>query len=193
MVTYNIKYFAYAIIGLALATFLVLFVATQDMSNIDFKKVLSLISTTITINTIIWGIFIKWLWKWRIFYPWLVPFPNLSGEWSGTILSNWKEKQLDPIETEVSINQTFFHIQVKIKTGESKSNSIGATFDIDKERGISQLIYSYMNTPKSGVRHRSEIHYGTTTLSFEGFNVVNLEGEYWTSRETTGEIHLKRK
>ena len=112
---------------------------------------------------------------------------------SGTILSNWKEKQLDPIETEVSINQTFFHIQVKIKTGESKSNSIGATFDIDKERGISQLIYSYMNTPKSGVRHRSEIHYGTTTLSFEGFNVVNLEGEYWTSRETTGEIHLKRK
>lgn len=193
MVTYNIKYFAYAIIGLALATFIILFVATQDISDIDIKKVFSLTSTTITINTIIWVIFIKWLWKCRLFYPWLVPFPNLSGEWTGTILSNWKEKKLDPIETEVYINQTFFHTQIKIKTGESKSNSIGATFDIDKERGISQLIYSYMNTPKSGVRHRSEIHYGTTALSFEGFDVINLEGEYWTSRETTGEIHLKRK
>ncbi|MBL4664165.1 MAG: hypothetical protein JKY22_11575 [Flavobacteriaceae bacterium] len=50
-----------------------------------------------------------------------------------------------------------------------------------------------MNTPKPSVRERSEIHYGTTRLEFKGFKVNELEGEYWTSRETTGELKLKKK
>ena len=49
-----------------------------------------------------------------------------------------------------------------------------------------------MNTPKSGVREKSAIHYGSTLLNFDGFNVLEMTGEYWTSRETTGEIELKR-
>jgi hypothetical protein len=122
-----------------------------------------------------------------------VPFPNLSGDWEGELKSNWKEKSLDPIQTEIKITQTFFNVQVKIKTNESRSHSIGASFDIEKDRGLEQLIYSYINTPKSSVRDRSEIHYGSTLLTFEGFEVNEMEGQYWTDRETTGEITLKRK
>jgi len=193
MVTYNIRIFAFAILGLAFGTYTILFLSTQNLDSIDFNKALTQISTTISINIIIWFLFIKWGWKWKIFYPWLVPFPNLSGDWNGTIKSNWKEKELDPIPTEVSINQTFLNIQVKIKTGESRSYSIGASFDIDKDRGFQQLFYSYLNTPKPGVRERSEIHYGTTLLNFEGYKVTKMDGEYWTSRETTGEIELTKK
>ena len=193
MVTYNIRIFAFAILGLAFGTYIVLFLSTQNLDSIDFNKALTHISTTISINIVIWLLFIKWGWKWKVFYPWLVPFPDLSGDWSGTIKSNWKEKELEPILTEVSITQTFFNIQVRIKTGESRSYSIGASFDIDKERGFQQLFYSYLNTPKPGVRERSEIHYGSTLLNFEGFNVTKMDGEYWTSRETTGEIELTKK
>ncbi len=193
MVTYNIRIFAFAILGLASGTYIVLFFLTQNLDSIDFNKALTHISTTISINIIIWILFIKWGWKWKIFYPWLVPFPDLSGDWIGTIKSNWKDKQLEPMPTEVSINQTFFNIQVRIKTIESRSYSIGASFDIDKDRGFQQLFYSYLNTPKPGVRERSEIHYGSTLLNFEGFKVSKMEGEYWTSRETTGEIELARK
>ncbi len=193
MVTYNIRIFAFAILGLAFGTYIVLFLSTQNLDSIDFNKALTHISTTISINIVIWLLFIKWGWKWKVFYPWLVPFPDLSGDWSGTIKSNWKEKELEPIPTEVSITQTFFNIQVRIKTGESRSYSIGASFDIDKERGFQQLFYSYLNTPKPGVRERSEIHYGSTLLNFEGFNVTKMDGEYWTSRETTGEIELTKK
>ena len=128
-----------------------------------------------------------------MFYPWLVPFPNLSGKWEGTIKSNWKGTEGNEIPTEVIINQTFFNVQVKVRTGESRSYSIGASFDIDKDRGLQQLFYSYLNTPKAGVRERSEIHYGSTLLHFEGYDVKSLEGEYWTSRETTGEIILSKK
>lgn len=190
MVNYNIRIFGFAILGLAFGTYIVLFLLTQNLENIDYHKALTNISTTISINLIIWLLFIKWMWKLKIFHHWLVPFPNLSGKWSGTIKSNWEGGNSEPIPISVTITQTFFNIQVRINTEESRSYSIGASFDIDKDRGFQQLFYSYLNTPNSGIRDRSQIHYGSTLLNFEGSNVNKMEGEYWTSRETTGEIEL---
>jgi len=193
MVKHNIRIFAFAILGLAFIVYAIIFSLTQNFDSIDFHKAITHVSTTISINIIIWMLFIAWTWKWKIFYPWLVPFPNLSGDWAGTIKSNWKEKELEPIPIEVSITQNFFNIQVRIKTKESRSYSIGASFDIDNERGFQQLFYTYLNTPKAGVRERSEIHYGSTILNFDGFKVTKMDGEYWTDRETTGEITLNKK
>jgi hypothetical protein len=193
MVRHNVRIFAFAILGLAFIIYGIIFLFTQNLNSIDFNKAISHVSTTISINIVIWMIFIAWMWKWKIFYPWLVPFPNLSGEWTGTIKSNWKEKTLDPIPIRLTIRQTFFNIQVKIKTAESRSYSVSSSFDIDFDRGFQQLFYSYLNTPKSGVRERSEIHYGSTVLNFEGFTVRKMEGEYWTDRETTGEIEVIKK
>ena len=193
MIQLNIRIYAFVILGVAFGTYIILFLATQDLNSIDFHKALSHISTTITINIILWLIFIKWAWKWRIFYPWLVPFPNLSGNWKGTVLSNWQGQTQQEKPIEISITQTFFNIQVRMKTDESRSYSVGASFDIDQDRGQQQLFYSYMNTPKASVREKSEMHYGSTVLNFEGFKVSKMEGDYWTSRETTGEIKLTRK
>ena len=193
MITHNIRSFAFTMLGLAFGTYAVIFILTQDLSSIDFSKALSHISTTISINIIFWVVFIKWLWKLKIFYPWLVQAPDLSGNWKGLIKSNWTGGTVEPIPVNVVISQTFLNVQVSMKTEESRSFSIGASFDIDKERGQQQLFYSYLNTPKSGVRDRSQIHYGSTLLIFDGFNVGEMEGEYWTSRETTGDIQLKRE
>ena len=193
MIKHNIRIFGFAILGLAFIIYVIIFLITQNLDSIDFHKALSHISTTISINIVIWTIFIGYAWKWRIFYPWLVPFPNLSGKWVGFIKSNWNEKSLDPIPISLTITQTFFNIQVKIKTEESRSYSVSSSFDIDSDRGFQQLFYSYLNTPKSGVRARSEIHYGSAVLNFEGFDVKKMEGEYWTDRETTGEIGVTKK
>lgn len=193
MVKHNIRIFAFAILGLAFFVYAMIFILTQNLDSIDFHKAITHVSTTISINIVIWMVFIGFAWKWKIFYPWLVPYPNLSGKWEGFVKSNWKEKELEPIPIEVTINQNFFNIQVQIKTNESRSYSIGASFDIDKERGFQQLFYTYLNTPKAGVRDRSEIHYGSTILNFDGFKVTNMDGEYWTDRETTGEINLTKK
>lgn len=192
MVTHNIRAFAFAILGLAFATYIVIFLLTQDLSSIDFSKALSHITTTISINIIFWLVFIKYLWKMKLFYPWLVQVPNLSGKWAGTIKSNWEGAAPDLIPVEITIEQTFLNVQVRIKTKESRSFSLGASFNIDKDRGQQQLFYSYLNTPKPGVRERSQIHYGSALLLFEGYEVKEMDGEYWTSRETTGEMSLKR-
>lgn len=193
MVKHNIRIFAFAILGLAFVVYATIFLLTQNLDSIDLHKAITHVSSTISINIILWLIFITWGWKLKVFYPWLVPFPNLSGDWEGTIKSNWKEKELEPIPIEVSITQNFFNVQVRIKTKESRSYSIGASFDIDNERGFQQLFYTYLNTPKAGVRERSEIHYGSTILNFDGFKVTKMDGEYWTDRETTGEIILTKK
>ena len=192
MISYNVRVFAFTILGIAFGTYILIFLITQDLSSIDFNKALSHISTTISINIAFWIVFIKWFWKLKIFYPWLVQTPNLSGNWEGTIISNWNEGNRDPIPMKITIDQTFLNIQVRVKTDESRSFSVAASFDIDKDRGQQSLFYTYLNTPKAGIRDRSEIHYGSALLVFEGFEVNEMEGEYWTSRETTGDIHLKR-
>ena len=192
MIRYNLRTYAFVILGLAFLVYVSLFVYHQDLKAVNYEQAISDIFKAISINAFVWLVFVNWGWKCKIFYPWLVPFPNLSGKWNGHLKSNWKNKSLEPIATTVDIKQTFFNIQVKIKTGESKSHSISASFDIDKERGMQRLIYSYLNTPKSSVRGRSEIHFGTTLLEFDGFKVSEMEGEYWTDRETTGEITLNK-
>lgn len=193
MVKHNIRIFAFAIIGLAFFVYAIIFLITQNLDSIDFNKALTHISTTISINIILWMIFIFWAWKWKVFYPWLVQTPDLSGKWKGKIKSNFDKENSKPISTEIDIKQDFFNIIVKIKTDESSSHSISSSFNIDKDRGYQQLFYSYLNTPKAGIRDRSAIHYGSVLLNFDGFKVSKMSGEYWTSRETTGEIELKRK
>jgi len=103
LVVHNIRAFAFVILGLAFGTYVVIFLLTQDLSSIDFSKALFHISTTISINIIFWLVFIKWLWKLKLFYPWLVQVPNLSGKWEGTIKSNWGDGALDPIPMEIAI------------------------------------------------------------------------------------------
>ena len=101
MIKHNIRIFAFTTIGLAFFVYIILFLLTQNLENIDFHKAISNISTTITINIIIWTLFIGYAWKWKIFYPWLVQTPNLSGKWEGLIKSNWNGGQLETIKTEM--------------------------------------------------------------------------------------------
>ncbi len=108
MVKHNIRIFAFAILGLAFIVYAIIFILTQNLDSIDFHKAITHVSTTISINIVIWMVFIGWAWKWKIFYPWLVPYPNLSGKWEGFVKSNWKDKEIEPIPIEVTINQNFF-------------------------------------------------------------------------------------
>lgn len=162
-------------------------------NNLSFSKLENIwkdITTTITIVSIICTFFVSWAWKWRIFQGWLVPFPCLSGSWTGEIISTY-ESTSSEIPIQVEIKHHFFNIQIKIKTNESSSISTCGSFDIDEDRGLKQLLYSYQNNPKAAVRNRSEIHYGTARLEISN-DAKTLEGEYWTSRKTTGDIKLNK-
>lgn len=188
MVRYNLGRYIAAIAILAIILFLVIAFFRNNLSFRNLDTIWEDITTTVTIVTFICTLFISWAWKWKIFQNWLVPFPCLSGKWLGSINSTYNVDD-NPIPVEVTIKHHFFNIQIKIKTNESSSISTCGSFDIDEDRGLRQLIYSYQNNPKANVRSRSEIHYGTTRLEISDDTQV-LEGEYWTSRKTTGDIKL---
>ncbi len=188
MVKYNLGRYITAIVVLSIALFLIIAFFRNNLSFRSLDTIWEDIATTITVVTLICTLFVSWAWKWKLFQTWLVPFPYLSGKWVGEIKSTYNSEN-SSIPVEVVIKHHFFNIQIKVKTNESSSISTCGSFDIDEDRGLKQLIYSYQNNPKATVRERSEIHYGTTRLEInEDANV--LAGEYWTSRKTTGDIKL---
>lgn len=190
MVKYHLGRYITVVVFLSISLFLMISFFRDHVSFKDINMFWEDVTTTITIVTFICTLFVSWAWKWKIFQNWLVPFPCLSGKWSGEINSTYNLGNKS-VPIEVLIRHNFFNIQIKIKTSESSSISTCGSFDIDEDRGLKQLIYSYQNNPKATVRNRSEIHYGTTRLEISN-DSKTLEGEYWTSRKTTGDMLIKK-
>lgn len=184
----NYKIYIYVNIGLFLLIALGYAAAVKPS---ELSAWISIITKSISAVVVISFVFVKWLWRFKWFYPWLVPFPNLAGKWSGSIKTKYNNQQLN-IPLEVSITQTFFQVTVRLKTGESQSISNGAYFPTDMDGKVTHLYYSYVNTPNQGIRDRSAIHYGSTRLDFDCYPVTELTGEYWTTRQTVGNIELRR-
>lgn len=190
MIKYNISKYITILSPLSILLFVTISLIRNNLSYLGLNSIWENITTTITIVTVLCTIFATWAWKLKIFQGWLVPFPSLSGEWKGVIVSTYQSKNTE-IPIHVIIKHNFFNIQIQIKTKESSSISTCGSFDIDEYRGLKQLLYSYQNYPKATVRDKSQIHYGTTRLEISS-NAKILKGEYWTSRKTTGDIKLNK-
>lgn len=91
------------------------------------------------------------------------------------------------IKLRVEIKHSLFHPYLKMYTDESNSFS----FNIDEDKGIRQIIYTYQNNPKATERHHSSIHYGASVLNFNEKGNF-MEGKHWTDRKTTGTIELTK-
>jgi len=189
----NIKAFIYILlIFSAILWFAFAFFSGLSLSNL--WAFLKLIPTVATLDLLIWGLFAKWGWRWKIFQGWLVPFPDLSGTWQGNIRSNWTDKETGgrppAIPTILSIDQTFGKISCVLRTAEMASHSNIEGFTLDRDKQVRQLTFSYTSKPKPSVKKRSAPHDGTIVFDLIGKPVAKLEGRYWTDRETTGEITL---
>jgi len=193
MEKYNLKNYASLSIAFALITWILLILYSEGSLEIT-KNALFQIPKVVTINVVLWTIFIKWLWKFSLFRNWLVPFPNLSGNWSGKVVPNSinpaTNEVYNPVDIDVKIKQTLLSIHIKVTSNEMESNSYSASFIVNNEISEKRLCYSYLSKPKSNIRNRSPIHDGTTLLSVVGKDENDLEGEYWTNRNSTGEIYL---
>lgn len=189
----KIKNFLYLLVSIsAIAWFVLSWYSGIDLSNIvDFLKI---IPKVVTIDAIIVGIFTKFLWKFRIFRGWLVPFPNLNGTWTGEIHSDWinpkNKKNISPIPVMLTIDQTFFHINFLMTTEEMKSHSYVEGFKIDKENQIKQVAYLYTSKPRIVLDSRSLPSDGAIIFEIIEKPKMKLKGQYWTDRKTKGEILL---
>jgi len=151
----------------------------------------------VTVYTVLFLIFRKWLWRIPQLQGWLIPFPDLQGTWEGTLQTTWEnpktKKNPRPISLVLVIRQSFDSISCVMYTKESTSHSTAASFLKEDDSGIKRLTYNYSNRPDVAIRDRSAVHDGAAILTISSKPRRKLEGEYWTNRKTTGNINVKFK
>ena len=152
------------------------------IENVSVYDLYGYAGEAIGVSAILMTVYEKWLWR-RM--P-LKDVPALARVYSSTLKSSY-----DNIERKATlkIKQSLLSIHVTMISNESKSQSLSAS--IDEIHGEKQLTYCYLNTPKSKVRHSSEIHYGTAMLCVE--NPKRLTGRYYTDRKTIGDMVFTAK
>lgn len=192
----NVKHEALLWVQVAtlIAIWAFLLYATGTPLRINWEA-LTKIPDVVTVYFILSFVFTKWGWRWKIFRGWLVPFPDLEGTWGGELRSNWKDpdtgKKLLPVPVILVIRQTFSSVSCSLFTAESDSYSTAAQISSDEDSGALHLNYNYTNRPRALLRDRSTIHDGATRLKIISAPERSLEGEFWTSRCTAGEISVR--
>ena len=137
----------------------------------------------IGITLIFMGLYERWLWQY-------IPFekiPKIKGEYSGYIEYSYNGI-FDKKEATIKISQSLLSTNVKITTNEITSNTIAS--NIVCENGEYVLYYTYITNPKSKCSKENPIHYGTCRVTNN--NKSELQGTYWTTRQTIGDIYLSR-
>lgn len=148
-------------------------------------------------DRVLWAMRIE---GWCIFYPWLASCPDLRGTWEVDLQSSWidpqTEKSVPPIRCFYGVRQTCTTLQMHLMTPESESWLQAHRFVPSAKSDGCQLIAVYTNQPQVHLRGaRSEIHYGTIVLDFQGPDPSypeSFSGEYWTDRGTKGRMTARR-
>lgn len=139
-------------------------------------------------------VFDRWAWRQRGIRQ-LVRRPLLHGTWHGEVASRWIDPEtgegIDPDpDTFLVIRQRFWSISARLLTKESSSSSLFAELTAGAD-GVCQLLYIYVNQPQAEVQHRSKLHYGAVVLTAPRDRRDGVEGQYFTGRETTGDMRFR--
>jgi hypothetical protein len=153
----------------------------------------SWIATTITIILIVWD---KWLWRIRLLYP-LSKMPDVRGTWKAELNSFWKDPKTGQIRGKVEVylvfRQSFSSLDIRLFSTESSSVSLSANVVTDGE-GVHTIATIYRNEPSLAHLVHSPISHGGMLLSIRGERVVKqIDGKYWTDRQSMGEIKMTER
>jgi hypothetical protein len=180
-------------------TFLVIWaiviLVSGTLAPFELWTAVKAIPTAITMYAFAALIFVKHLWRLRVFQGWIIKVPDLQGTWRGKLSSDWinpaSNQRLAPIPVILVIRQTFLSISCTMITKESTSYSTTADILYVGNNEELCLTYNYTNRPKALLRDRSAIHDGAAILKLSCKPELTLEGEFWTNRKTRGDISLK--
>ncbi|WDA38953.1 hypothetical protein [Sphingobium sp. YC-XJ3] len=188
------------IVALTVVILLGLQALTELLTGAEASGFRLLSAIVFLIGTVLVGLFnLAWRWVWRkapVMNKWF--FPDLNGTWEGTLKSTWINPETGqspgPIAAVITIKQSLFDICVRQKTGESNSYSNREIAEAEPKADRYRLWYSYSNRPKAELAYRSLSHDGVAWLEVNLSDDPNcLEGQYYTSRKTTGDMLFRRQ
>ncbi len=190
----NVKAFIQILVGLSVSVWIGL-LYFFDIGLHQTWQGLRLLPAVVTVDLGVWLIFARWGWKLPFFQGWLVPSPVLEGTWQGEIHptrgASAKESVANPIPVVLVVKQSFLSTSATMYSQEMVSRSYAAEFLVDSDTGLKKVVYTYTSVPRLGVRERSRVHDGTALLEIIDKPERRLSGEYWTNRQTIGEMTLR--
>lgn len=136
---------------------------------------------SVSVTIVISILYEKWVWK-------LNPMektPKLYGNYNGILEYSYKGK-IGNKNIEVHVWQSLFRLNIQMKSDEIVSSTI--TSKIVEENGNYILYYTYITNPKSKFSDKNPIQFGTCRFIID--DPKKLNGIYWTSRKTKGDIYL---
>ncbi|AZO77228.1 MULTISPECIES: hypothetical protein [unclassified Bosea (in: a-proteobacteria)] len=140
---------------------------------------------------------LSWRWLWE-HCPVLerVVFPDLNGEWSGTVESTWSPDTAtprpDPIHVTIIITQGLFETHVSAETLRAESESTRCIVERTKG-GRARLWYSYETKARLTHADGNPPHTGVAWLEMAvDKDRERLVGGYFTDRKSTGDIEIRR-
>ncbi len=190
----KLKTCIWLLVGISFIFFIVI-AYFKDITDYTILNTVKFLPLVVFLDALSVGVFSKYLWKYKVFKNWLVPFPNLNGTWKGTIHTTWIDPETkhrpDPIPAIITINHSFSNISCVMRTAEMSSYSFQSSFLIDKENQVKKLLYSYSSKPIPTVKDRSPQHDGSVEFDIIEVPVLKLVGDYSTTRKTTGHIKME--
>ena len=198
----NYKTFVNCIVWLSIILFVVVHFVIRSYnegSPWDLETLAGDIGCCVTGVGFVAGLFNRFLWR----IPCIgrrTHTPNLNGVWKGTG-KGISEKNSDPFNMTLKIQQTFLETHVHAYFDKSQSDSFSAVFIHNETIDRTCMVYSYQNNPNLEYRSKAEkgedgglnIHYGTTKLDIDFEDLCHLTGTYWNDRECVGMVELRKE
>lgn len=146
-------------------------------------------STVVGVLVLVLALAEKWLWRIRWLQPWLFNMPDIRGTWRVRIRPTGTAAAAEQINAFMVIRQSLSSLSLRLFTAESNSEILAARV-VPHEDGTFMVAGVYRNIPRLAVRERSPLHHGALLLTVQGNPAESLAGEYWTDRNSQGEIVL---
>src|SRR5437867_3405851 len=89
-----------AIVWAQLVTFIVIWVVILQLSKTTLQiniEAVKKLPDVVTVYMILYFLFTRWGWRLPIFRGWLVPFPDVTGTWEGTLATTWRNPETDEV------------------------------------------------------------------------------------------------
>lgn len=174
------------IVAIVIGVFAIGIVATGDAAQIAWLRFYPGAVTIVVVAIAAWE---HWLWRWPIVQRLPGVVRDIRGTWKGELESFWKDEPgASPSKKPVYlvVRQTASVVSVSLLTNESRSASSLAT--VSSDGTTVSLDYLYLNWPDLRVQEKSRMHHGSASLIVSGTPADRLRGQYWTNRDTKGEL-----
>jgi hypothetical protein len=174
------------IVAIVIGVFAVGIVATGGAVQVAWLRFYPGAVTIVVIAIAAWE---HWLWRWSIVQRLPGATRDIRGTWKGELETFWKDETgtssaRKPVY--LVVRQTASVVSVSLLTNESRSTSSLAT--VFSDGTTVSLDYLYLNWPDLRVQDKSRMHHGSASLIVSGMPADRLRGQYWTNRDTKGEL-----